>query len=101
MTLYNQPIHRAIATSAGFGVIIAVPSVIGFLLIGWDMPVKPPLTLGLVNLPAFAIVVSMTLITAPFGVKLAHSMDPKPLRRAFAFFIMLMALNMLRKAFLS
>ena len=101
MTLYNQPIHRAIATSAGFGVIIAVPSVIGFLLIGWGMQVKPPLTFGLVNLPAFAIVVSMTLITAPFGVKLAHAMDPKPLKTAFAFFIMLMALNMLRKAFLA
>ncbi len=98
MTLYNQPIHRAIATSAGFGVIIAVPSVIGFLMIGWDMPVKPPLTIGLVNLPAFAIVVSMTLITAPLGVKMAHAMDPKPLKTAFAFFIMLMALNMLRKA---
>ncbi len=98
MTLYNQPIHRAIATSAGFGVIIAVPSVIGFLMIGWGMPVKPPLTIGLVNLPAFAVVVSMTLITAPFGVKLAHALDPKPLKTVFAFFIMLMALNMLRKA---
>ncbi|OUS05058.1 hypothetical protein A9Q96_13235 [Rhodobacterales bacterium 52_120_T64] len=98
MTLYNQPIHRAIATSAGFGVLIAVPSVIGFLMIGWSMPVKPPLTVGLINLPTFAIVVSMTMITAPLGVKLAHAMDPKPLKLAFAFFIMLMALNMLRKA---
>lgn len=85
MTLFNQPIHRAIATSAGFGVIIAVPSVIGFLLIGWGMPVKPPLTIGLVNLPAFAIVVSMTLITAPLGVKLAHAMNPKPLKTASRF----------------
>ena len=99
MTLFNQSIHRAVATSAGFGVIIAVPSVIGFLMIGWDMPIKPPFTFGLVNLPAFAIVVSMTLITAPLGVKLAHAMDPKPLKTAFAFFIMLMALNMLRKAY--
>ena len=98
MTLYNQPIHRAIATSAGFGVLIAVPSVIGFLMIGWDIPVKPPLTIGLVNLPAFAIVVSMTLVTAPLGVKMAHAMDPKPLRSTFAFFIILMALNTLRKA---
>lgn len=98
MTLFNQPIHRAIATSAGFGVLIAVPSVIGFLLIGWGMPIKPPLTVGLVNLPSFAIVVSMTLITAPLGVRLAHAMDPKPLKTTFAFFIMLMALNMLRKA---
>ena len=100
MSLFNQPIHRAVATSAGFGVIIAVPSVIGFLMIGWGDPSKPPFTYGLVNLPAFAIVVSMTMLTAPFGVKLAHAMNPKPLRIAFAFFIMLMALNMSRKALL-
>jgi len=100
MSLFNQPIHRAVATSAGFGVIIAVPSVIGFLMIGWGDLSKPPFTFGLVNLPAFAIVVSMTLITAPLGVKLAHAMNPKPLKIAFAFFIMLMALNMLRKALL-
>jgi len=42
----------------------------------------------------------MTLITAPLGVKMAHAMNPKPLKAAFAIFIMLMALNMLRKAVL-
>ncbi len=98
MTLYGRPIHRAVATAAGFGVTIAVPSVIGFLLSGWGMAGKPPMTLGLVNLPAFAIVVSMTLITAPLGVRLAHAMDPKPLKRVFALFILLMAANMMRKA---
>lgn len=98
MTLFNQPIHRAIATSAGFGVLIAVPSVAGFLLIGGGLPIRPPATIGLVNIPAFAIVVSMTLLAAPIGVKLAHAMNPKPLKTAFAFFIMLVALNMLRKA---
>lgn len=96
MTLYNVPIHRAVATAAGFGVTIALPSVIGFLLIGVEG--APPWTLGAVNLPAFALVVAMTMITTPWGVKLAHSMDPKPLRRVFAVFIMVMALNMLRKA---
>ncbi len=98
MTLYGRPIHRAVATAAGFGVIIAVPSVLGFLLSGWGVEGKPPLTFGLVNLPAFVIVISMTLLTAPLGVKVAHAMDPKPLKRVFAAFIMLMALNMLRKA---
>lgn len=98
MTLFNQPIHRAVATSAGFGVLIAVPSVLGFLLIGADNPGKPPITVGLVNLPTFIIIVSMTMITTPIGVGLAHSMNPKPLRVVFAGFIMIMALNMLRKA---
>ncbi len=99
MTLFNVPIHRAVATAAGFGVVIAVPSVAGFLLVGGDGVNRPPFTIGQVNLVAFVLVVAMTMITTPWGVKLAHAMDPKPLKRFFAFFIMLMALNMLRKAF--
>ncbi len=97
MSLYNTPIHRAVATAAGFGVLIAVPSVIGFLFVDMQSG-KPPLTLGAVNLVAFFIVIAMTLVTAPLGVKLAHAMDPKPLKRVFAVFLVLVALNMLRKA---
>lgn len=96
MTLYGTPIHRAVATAAGFGLLIAVPSVIGFLLLRVED--APPMTVGAVNLPAFLIVIAMTLITAPWGARLAHALDPKPLKRFFAVFIMIMALNMLRKA---
>ncbi|WP_420586704.1 sulfite exporter TauE/SafE family protein [Ruegeria sp.] len=98
MSLFNTPIHRAVATAAGFGVIIAVPSVLGFLFLNIAPEHRPPLTIGAVNLVAFAIVVAMTMITAPWGVKLAHAMDPKPLKRVFAVFLTLVALNMLRKA---
>jgi len=96
MSLYNVPIHRAVATAAGFGVIIAVPSVIGFLTV--DLQSPPPFTIGAVNLPAFILVIAMTLITAPWGAALAHRMDPKPLKRMFGVFLMLVAINMLRKA---
>ena len=98
MTLYGVPIHRAVATAAGFGVIIAVPSVIGFLFVEIAPENRPPYTLGAVNGVAFLIVIAMPLITAPWGVRLAHAMDPKPLRRVFALFLTLVALNMLRKA---
>ena len=97
MTLHGRPIHRAVATAAGFGLLIAVPSVIAFLFVDIAQS-RPPLTIGAVNLGAFGIVVTMTLITAPWGVRLAHAMDPKPLRRVFAVFLVLVALNMLRKA---
>lgn len=96
MSLYNVPIHRAVATAAGFGVIIAVPSVIGFLTV--DLQSPPPFTIGAVNMPAFILVIAMTLITAPWGAALAHRMDPKPLKRVFGVFLMLVAINMLRKA---
>lgn len=98
MSLFNVPIHRAVATAAGFGVLIAVPSVLGFLLLPIEAAHRPPLTIGAVNLVAFVVVIAMTLITAPIGVKLAHSMDPKPLKRIFAVFLTIVALNMLRKA---
>ncbi len=95
MSLYNVPIHRAVATASGFGMIIAVPSVIGFLLLSVDK--APPFTLGAINIPAFLIVIGTTLLATPWGVKLAHAMNPKPLKRAFAVFLVLVALNMLRK----
>lgn len=98
MTLYGRPIHHAVATAAGFGLIIALPSVIGFLFVEIDPAHRPPLTIGAVNLVAFALVIAMTLITTPWGVKLAHAMDPKPLKRVFAVFLVLVAANMLRKA---
>ena len=62
MSLMNVPIHRAVATAAGFGVVIAVPSVIGFLLVQIDPAARPPLTIGAVNLVAFVITIAMTLI---------------------------------------
>lgn len=100
MSLYAVPIHRAVATASGFGLAIAVPSVLGFLLVPQGAPNPPPFTIGQINLVAFLVVVAMTLITTPLGVRLAHAMDPKPLKRIFAGFILIMALNMIRKAVL-
>lgn len=97
MTLYGQPIHRAVATAAGFGVSIALPSVIAFFFVQIPADVRPPYTLGAVNFPAFLVVIAMTLITAPIGARLAHGMDPKPLKRIFAVFLIVVASNMLRK----
>ena len=96
MSLYNTPIHRAVATAAGFGVLIAVPSVI--VLLFKEVAVAPPWTVGSVNLVAFGLVVAMTLITAPWGAALAHKTDATRLKRVFGVFLVLVALNMLRKA---
>ena len=96
MTLHSVPIHRAVATAAGFGFIIALPSVIAFFFV--DVAGAPPWTLGAVNIPAFLVVIAMTTMTAPLGAKIAHALDPKPLKRVFGVFLTLVAANMLRKA---
>jgi uncharacterized protein len=98
MTLYNQPIHRAVATASGFGLAIAVPAVIGFLIVQPPPEGLPPFTFGAINAPAFLLVIAATWITTPMGANLAHRMPARPLRRVFAVFITVVALNMLRKA---
>ena len=97
LSLYNVAVHRAVATAAGFGLIIAIPSVIGFIVSGWAAPDRPAFTLGYIHVPAFAIIVPMTVLCAPYGVKMAHSLNPRPLKLLFAFFLFVTALNMLRR----
>lgn len=96
MSLYGYPIHRAVATASGLGVMIALPAMLGFLAL--PIAAAPPYSIGAVNLPAFAAVIVTTYITTPWGAALAHRMNPAPLKRAFAVFLTLVALNMLRKA---
>jgi uncharacterized protein len=99
MTLHGRPIHRAVATAAGFGLIIALPAAITFLLTPVPDQGRPPFTIGHVNIVAFLVVITMTTLTAPLGAKLAHALNPKPLKRVFAVFLILVAANMLRKAY--
>ncbi|KGJ17802.1 MAG: sulfite exporter TauE/SafE family protein [Kocuria rhizophila] len=98
LTLHGRPMHRAVATSAGFGAVIALPSVLAFLFV--PAAGAPPGTVGSVNLPIFALTIAMTLLTAPIGANLAHGTDARRLRRIFAVFLLAVGLNMLRKALL-
>ena len=69
-----------------------------FLMVPLSADVRPPFSVGSVNLAAFAVIVCMTLVTAPIGARLAHKLDPVMLRRVFAVFLLLVAANMLREA---
>ncbi|SDH51969.1 sulfite exporter TauE/SafE family protein [Roseospirillum parvum] len=89
LSLCRFPIRRAVGTASAIGLIIAVPAVIGFLSSGHDVPGRPPLTLGYVNLLGFALIVPATVLSAPLGARLAHAISPLWLRRAFALFLAL------------
>lgn len=94
LTLYGRSIHRAVATSAGLGLIISVPGVAGFMAAGWGEPLLPPFSLGYVNLIGFALIVPATVLAAPWGANLAHAISRKALTRAFALFLALTSLRM-------
>lgn len=99
MTLCGRPIHRAVATASGFGAAIALPAAIGYVIAGWGHEALPPWSLGYVSLPGFVALAVLTALTAPIGARLAHRLPQLALKRAFAVLLALVALNMLRVAF--
>jgi uncharacterized protein len=99
MTLCGRPIHQAVATASGFGAAIALPAALGYIAAGWERDGLPPWSLGFVSVPGFVALAALTAITAPFGARLAHRLPQQALKRAFAAFLALIALNMLREAF--
>lgn len=99
LTLFGTPIHRAVGTSAGFGLVIAIPGTIGFMIAGWGKPGLPPYSVGYVSLLAFAMIVPLTVLAAPWGAKLAHSLSQSALRKAFAVFLGITSIRMLIDTF--
>ncbi|WP_181704206.1 sulfite exporter TauE/SafE family protein [Chthonobacter albigriseus] len=93
MALYGRPMHQAVATSSGVGALIAVPGTIGFMIAGLGVSGLPPLSIGFVNLLGVAIVVPITLLTAPYGVRLAHAWPKRRLEIAFGVFLILVSAN--------
>ena len=51
MTIYGQPIQRAVATSSGFGPLIAIPGALGFIWAGWGVR-RPAAGLARLRQPA-------------------------------------------------
>jgi len=91
----SYPIRRAVGTASAIGLIIAIPGTIGFILSGLGVPDRPFGSIGYANMIGFALIVPATIISAPFGVKLAHTISTAWLRKAFALFLFLTALRMI------
>ncbi|MBC7282358.1 sulfite exporter TauE/SafE family protein [Hoeflea sp.] len=91
MTLYGRPVHQAVATSAGVGVLISIPGLFGYLWAGWGAPGLPPFSTGYINWVAVALIIPITLLVAPLGVRLAHALDKRQLEIGFGLFIMFVA----------
>ncbi len=93
MTTHGRPIHQAVATSAGIGVLISVPGAIGYMFAGWGQPDLPLDAIGYVSLMGFILFVPTTLLTANLGVQLAHSLSSRTLELAFGIFLSIVCLR--------
>ncbi len=91
MTAFGRKIHQAVATSAGVGVLIAIPGLFGYLWAGWGDPLLPPFSIGYVNVLMVMITVPVTLLTAPFGVNVAHKLNKRQLEIGLGIFLILVS----------
>ncbi|MEP4434258.1 MAG: sulfite exporter TauE/SafE family protein, partial [Hyphomicrobiales bacterium] len=99
MTAYGRPIHQAVATSAGLGVLIAVPGAISYVINGWSNPSLPPLSLGYINLIAFALIMPVSMYVAPLGAKLAHGLTKRQMDLAFCVFLIVVSARFFSSVF--
>jgi uncharacterized membrane protein YfcA len=94
LSLFGYPIRQAVATASAIGVLIAIPGAIGFGIGGLGVAGRPLWSLGYASLIGFALIVPATMIATPWGVALAHRIDPSWLRKAFALFLALTGFRM-------
>ena len=100
LTLYGQPMQRAVATSAGVGVPITIAGTIGYMLAGWrHMAVLPPLSIGFVSLIGFALMAPVSSYMTRYGVRLAHWLPRRRLEIGFGIFLAIVSLRFLISLF--
>jgi uncharacterized membrane protein YfcA len=96
LTLYGQPMQRAVATSSGIGVPITIAGTIGYILAGWrHMDQLPPLSIGFVSLIGLVLMAPVSSFTASYGVRLAHWLPRRKLEIAFGILLTLVSLRFL------
>ena len=86
-------------TAALFGLVIAVPGTLGFVISGWNHPAVPPFSLGYVSLVGFALIAPTTVLLAPVGARIAHAFDEKRLRMLFGMFLVTASVRLFYRAF--
>ena len=98
LTLFNEPIHRAVGTAALFGLAISLPGAVGFVITGWSDPRLPVGSLGYVNLIGFLFIAPATVLTAPLGARIAHAFSEKKLSVFFGVFLVVAAVRLFYRA---
>jgi uncharacterized protein len=97
MTFYGRPIHQAVATSSALAVLISIPGAIGYVYAGWPAAahypdvaaLQLPFALGYVSLIGAVLVMPTSLLTAGFGVRVAHALSKRTLEVAFGCYLLI------------
>ncbi len=95
LTWCNTSIRQAVATSAACGLPIALAGALGFIVTGWSNPDLPAWSLGYVYGPALIGIAIVSMLSAPLGARLAHTLPTETLKKVFAVFLTVVGIEML------
>lgn len=103
LTLYSRPIHQAVATSSGVGLLVSIPGALGYIYAGWGRAAENPdiaalqfpLAIGYVSLLGAVLFIPTSVLCASFGANLAHRLSRRRLELAFGVFLLLICLRFL------
>ena len=99
MTWCNVKVHHAIGTSAAIGFPIALAGTIGYMIAGYGAAGLPNGSFGFIYLPALAATVIISMLMAPIGAKVAHSLPVATVKKIFAGLLVLLLAKMLHGLF--
>ncbi|AEP08788.1 conserved hypothetical protein [Micavibrio aeruginosavorus ARL-13] len=99
MTMGRVDMRQAVGTASALGLVISIPAMMGFILIGWSAPDRPPFSLGFVNMLAAIMIIPLAVAFAPLGARVAHAIPVDMLRRVFAVFLIIVAARMMMDVF--
>lgn len=95
LTWNNTAMRQAVATSAACGLPIALAGALGFVITGSNASALPAWSLGFVYGPALIGITLSSILTAPLGAKLAHTIPTESLKKVFAVFLAVVGSKML------
>ena len=95
LTWCRVGMREAVATSAACGFPIALAGAIAFAAAGMDAAGLPPGSTGFISWPAFAGVALASILTAPLGAHLAHTLPVPLLKQVFAALLVLVGIRLL------
>ncbi len=94
LTAFGWTMHRAVGTAALIGLVIAIPGMVSFVVMGLNMPGRPFYSLGFVWLPAVVCLSATSFFMATIGAKTADRMNREKLRKIFGIILSIVGLRL-------
>ncbi|MBA6263080.1 MAG: putative membrane protein YfcA [Colwellia sp.] len=95
LSYFKVPLRQSIGVATVSGMVVAIFGVSGYVIAGFGEEHLPQYSLGYVYLPALLGIIITSSFFAPIGVKAASKLPVSTIKKAFAIFLMLVALKMI------